>query len=71
MAENSYLHGQWEQGDWAQIVKNMADVFVIVSICENICCGFAGLRGSSVPVILGSRFIAVQRLPAPCEHEGN
>ena len=50
--------GNW--CDWVEIDENMTEIFVIVSICENICCGFVGLRGRLRPVILISRFIAVQ-----------
>jgi hypothetical protein len=60
LAKNQRYRGQPFRQDWGYIVKNMANAFAIVSKTENMCCGFVGLRGSGRPVILTSRFIAVQ-----------
>jgi len=60
LAKNQWCRGQPFRRDWGYIVKNMANVFVIVSKTENMCCSFVGLRAPGRPVILTSRFIAVQ-----------
>jgi len=60
LAKNQRYRDQPFRRDWDYIVKNMANVFAIVSKTENMCCGFVGLRAPGRPVILTSRFIAVQ-----------